>query len=335
MLPYQYKKIWYNGGMKKNVWRRGAWVWVAALALMIVAAAFAVFVMQNGALDRLEDSQADVDLESHVVVLGTYENQLFLERVCSGASNVAGDYKASVEFYVPETLAKDMPLQKLFDYAAYVNADGIIAYISSPSEAVRSVVDIDGREIPVVTTGVFAANCQQVSYVGTSYWELGRIIGEETRAVLNGKGTAFLVTSESPNTNNFSNLTNSIQACFNRRTSISSVFRTSISEEDIRVIRENPETDYAILCLSEEDTLRFCQFKTEQHLGMMDNLKAVCFGSSEACRAYLAKGVIDELVSLDLEKIGETAMKEIFEYERYGYANSYIAADMKVERFQE
>ena len=47
---------------------------------------------------------------------------------------------------------------------------------------------------------------------------------------------------------------------------------------------------------------------------------------------YLSKGILSELISLDPQKIGEVALKEIFEYKKNGYANSYIAADIKVTK---
>ena len=36
--------------------------------------------------------------------------------------------------------------------------------------------------------------------------------------------------------------------------------------------------------------------------------------------------------SIDSEKIGRTAINELFEYIKNGYANNYIAADVRVRR---
>ena len=38
---------------------------------------------------------------------------------------------------------------------------------------------------------------------------------------------------------------------------------------------------------------------------------------------------------IDPEKIGERAMRELFEYRNKGYANSYVTADVKISRTQE
>ena len=56
------------------------------------------------------------------------------------------------------------------------------------------------------------------------------------------------------------------------------------------------------------------------------------FGDGDVLETYLNKGTVTELLSIDSEKIGRTAIKELFEYIRQGYANNYIAADVKVRR---
>jgi len=38
------------------------------------------------------------------------------------------------------------------------------------------------------------------------------------------------------------------------------------------------------------------------------------------------------LISQNPEKIGESAIEELFEYRTKGYANSYITADVKISR---
>lgn len=47
---------------------------------------------------------------------------------------------------------------------------------------------------------------------------------------------------------------------------------------------------------------------------------------------YLKKNVITELLSIDSQNIGVTAMSELFEYIKYGYANNYINADVRVKK---
>ena len=96
-------------------------------------------------------------LSYHIIVTGTYENQLFMQQVYEGASKYADYNCAVVELYVPQSQADDSSLQDLLDYCSYVNADGIIAYIDSPDENLSVLQRSEEVEIPLVTTGQFAA----------------------------------------------------------------------------------------------------------------------------------------------------------------------------------
>ena len=86
------------------------------------------------------------------------------------------------------------------------------------------------------------------------------------------------------------------------------------------------------ISLTEDDTIRSAQLLSEQF--DMDRYKLIGFDGNEVCQLYLQKGWIKELVSLDPEKIGETAIRELFEYRTKGYANSYITADVKISTIQ-
>ena len=66
------------------------------------------------------------------------------------------------------------------------------------------------------------------------------------------------------------------------------------------------------LSLTEETTILSAQLLSEQFDA--DLYKLIGFDGNEVCQLYLQKGWISELVSLDPEKIGETAIRELLEY---------------------
>ena len=84
------------------------------------------------------------------------------------------------------------------------------------------------------------------------------------------------------------------------------------------------------ITLTEEDTIKYAQILAE--ILPASSYDLIGFGSNETCKLYLQKGSIKELISMDPVKIGETAIKEIFEFRNNGYANSYISADIKITR---
>ena len=86
------------------------------------------------------------------------------------------------------------------------------------------------------------------------------------------------------------------------------------------------------ISLTEDETILSAQLLSEQFDDF--RYKLIGIGGNEVCQLYLQKGWIGELVSLDPEKMGETAIRELFEYRTKGYANSYITAEVKITRAQ-
>lgn len=260
----------------------------------------------------------------HIIVTGCYENQLFLSQVYQGAERLSDTYKAVVEQYVPSSQAEDVSLQKLMDYASFVNADGVIAYIDSPDTTLETPRNDEGVNIPLVTTGQYSPNLPQISFIGLSYSELGRKIASETVEALGTEGNVRFVGSDFSIFINYSNLTNSIQSGLKAYPNINYSF-----DEEISLLEDNIDL---IVSLSEKDTIKIAQRVAE----LPDDLKpkVIGIGGNETCMLYLDKGIIKELFAVNPERIGEEAISELFEFKTKGYANSYIAADVQVTRSQ-
>lgn len=271
----------------------------------------------------------------HVLVLGRYENELFLQKVFDGATKLSQQYNALVEFYVPHSQAENESLQKLFDYATYVNADGVIAYIDSPDDKMILPHRPDGTPIPLITTGLYIPTLQQISFIGNSYWELGRRIGDETVSILDNKGKAILINREKNDNPYYSNLTNAVQERISQHHSISYEVLDNYTAMDLRNLTTvSPDDKVLLICLTEQDTIQLAQNLQELGLDNTTNIKLIGFGSNEVTLHYLENGMITELISVDPEKIGETSIIELFEYRNKGYANSYVAAEVQITRSQ-
>ena len=261
----------------------------------------------------------------HIVVLGNYGNELFLKQVYEGAKKQCEQYNAVVEFYVPSSRAENVSFEKLFDYAGFVNADGVIAYIDDPDIKCNLSRKIDGSEIPLVTTGVYVPSLNQISYIGNNWWELGKKIGKEVIKFLEGGGNLYVISGES--SSNYGNLISSLFESLNAHSEIKVSMIDSISDDIIFDSNKNEKN--LVLCLTEESTISTAQLTKELKPDNNKNYSIIGFGSNETCIYYLENKIITELISLDQEKIGETAINQIFEYSNNGYANSYIAADLK------
>ena len=262
----------------------------------------------------------------HVIITGTYENQSFLSEVYKGASKLAGAYKTIVDLYVPDSQADTQSLQNLLDYCSFLNADGIIFYLDSSDETPVLLRRQDAPSIPVITTGQFSPNLQQISYIGTNNWELGKKIADETSYFLPVGGDVFIISQA--NDINSNTLISSIQSALGDNQTITTKVINKVTTDLTIEGRNN-----IFISLTEDDTIASAQLLTE----MFDSFryKLIGIGGNEVCQLYLQKGWIGELVSLDPEKIGETAIRELFEYRSKGYANSYVTTDVKTIRSED
>ena len=232
-----------------------------------------------------------------------------------------------VELYVPQSHAEDVSTQSLFEYASFVNADGIIAYISDPDEEIEPVKKINGESIPTVTIGQFAANINQVSYVGNSYWELGQVFGNEIISNIKDGGAVLIQAPRNITNINYSNLTNSMLTIIKKQDNFSYNVVNNIDEILLQSIKNN---DILLVGLTEEDTIKLAQLYNETRSSK--NIGIIGFGNNETCQTYLSKGTVKELISQNPKKIGESAIRELIEYRNKKYANSYVVSELLINR---
>lgn len=303
---------------------------ILSISTCIIFIALSVFffielIITSNLTDKNSKLYEDDSRSFHVIVTGTYENQTFMQQVYEGASKLADRYAAVVELYVPSSQAENIPIQELLNYCSYVNADGVIAYIDSPDEIASIPQRAEKYEIPLVTTGQFSSDVQQISYIGNSYWELGKKIAQETTNLIGEDGNVYVISEEMVSSVNNNNLLTSMQISLRNYKNIETELISDVTP-DFKL----SENENLFVCLSEDSTIRIVQLL--QELFPEKDYKIIGFGSNEACQLYLEKGLVNELISLDSKKIGEAAITELFEYRGNGYANSYIAADLLISR---
>lgn len=297
------------------------------MALLVFTIVFyAVFFSSRARIQNQNENNASDTSLYHVVITGTYENKSFLSAVYEGASKTANIYKTIVDLHVPDSQADTESLQKLMDYCSFLNADGVIIYLDSSEDTPLMLRRSDAPAIPVITTGQFSPNMQQISYIGTNNWQLGKKIADETQNLLPSGGCVYIINDSSDT--NYNTLISSIQSSLGDNQIITTKVIDSISEA-----LEIEGKNNIFISLTEDDTILSAQLLSE-NFGI-DQYMLIGFGGNEVCQLYLQKGWIKELFSLDPEKIGEAAIRELFEYRNKGYANSYITADVKITKAQE
>lgn len=276
------------------------------------------------------------DRKHHVLIIGEAEDEGALKEIYRGAEEESKSYNCVVELNVPTSLAEAQSLQSLFDFASFVDADGVIAYIGEDDANIKIPTACDGREIPLITISQYEESIPQVSYIGTNYSELGRKISQESANYLEGGGNLVVINTVKANNPNYSNLMANVMNYLSYYSDIevfvadlaSSAAITDTSGVLARKIRYD-EADL-LVCLTSEDSIRAAQLVND--LGKTGHVGIIGFGEGSVLDRYLEIGVITELLSIDSKKIGSLALKELFEYIHYGHANSYIAADVKIRK---
>lgn len=294
------------------------------LLIVVVTITLSIQLFFDNSKQTSNKDTASDNRRYHIIVTGTYENRQFMEQVYNGAALYSDMYNAIVELHVPLSQAEDVPLQVLLDYASFVSADGVIAYNDSSEPAIEVPNNIHNEPIPLITTGQYDPNVQQISYIGTGYWEIGKKLCDEATNYLHGRGNVLILSSGNSSNLPFSNILNSLQDGFKTHPAIkTSLLETTLTEEYLH-------NTNLIITLSEEDSIRTAQILMEYNQPDAYRKGIIGFGSNETCQLYLDKGVVSELITVDPVKIGQIALKEMFEYKSKGYANSYISADVKV-----
>lgn len=316
--------------MKKKIHRmvKVTAIYSCIAITLITALTFLIFGI-NSIKNKKANYQSpqNSDRLYHIVVTGNYENSPFMKKVYEGASNLAADYNALVELHLPSSQAEDYTLQQAIDYSSYVNADGVISIVDSTDTTITRLPRTDDTIIPLVTTGQYSPNLDQISYIGINHWELGKMIGEEVNYYLPNGGIIYIMNSASSLSMSNTNLLPSLNKTLadKNNNSIQIRFITSLTESNIY----NQE-DSIVICLSEDDTIYSAIYFSELYAGKKCTL--IGYGNNDTCQLYFDKGVIDDLLTLDPVKIGEIAFIELFEYRNTGYANSYMTADLIATR---
>ena len=305
----------------------------------LLAVAFCVYTFWLSPLLSVEDSmdkESPTDRQYHIVIVGRAQNESFVTDIFNGAERISSDYDCVVELNVPKSGVENQSMQRLLDYASYTNADGVIACLDEFDSDIKVPVNKDNEVIPLITVSQYLPSVSQISYIGTNYSELGRKISYECAAYMKGKGDLIVINTEKENNPNYSilmsSLTNSLRSWKEINTSVIELN----SADDInkrnsfveRKVRDNAVK--LIVCLSTEDTIHAAQLVTD--MGVTGMVGIIGFGEGSIVEKYLESGVVTELLSIDSNKIGRSALKELFEYIQYGYANNYVTSDVRVRK---
>ena len=290
----------------------------------------------TGISDNPNDRGVSSEREKNILIVGKKSRQSYLEQIYFGAQGVAQDNMAAVSLYSGKPNDQDFSMQELFNYASYLNADGVIALIDSGAESLKVPQKIDGQKIPLVTVGTYMPNLEQLSFIGSNYSELGKTTAREIVSLIGPGNKAILLDSNEGDDANHSNLMAGLLTALSSHPEISIKtlqFEKSSSfsrEDSLRQQLASQEGLELIVSLAEQNTILAAQ--SVRDLNLSGRVKIIGFGDSADSREYFDKGIVTELICVKTQDIGKKAIQELFEYLQNGYANSFVSAEVEVLR---
>lgn len=273
----------------------------------------------------------------HIFVTGISKNHSFVQKIYEGASEIARNNNAAVQFYVPDSQAENISLQSLLDYASYLEPDGIIAFVDDVDQILEIPHYRNGNTIPLITTGTYDPNLHQLSFIGINYSELGNIFVSEILSTKVTDGNIIVLNNISANYPNYSMLMNVLTNTLSEKQEGINILSLSVSQSPTSYIEDSIRQEIAstsnlklVISLTEATSVLAAQTITD--LNQAGKIKIIGFGDGENSQVYYNKGIITKLISIKPEEIGKKAVNELFEFIKTGYANSYVIADVEVNK---
>ena len=304
------------------------------LILAIVVSAFFLAASFVAFSNEGRESSVPAERKKNILIVGKSDRKAYLGQVLLGAEKVSKKNEAAVTVYTGKSNAEEISMQALFNYASYLNADGIIACIEDDDERLDIPRKTNGEAIPLVTIGSYAPNLPQLSYIGANYSELGKITAREIIEQIGPSGKVILLESNANSDTNHSNLMSGLLGALSAHPEISVKTlqferESSFSKEDnLRQQLASEEGLELIVSLTEQTTILAAQ--SVRDLNLSGKVKIIGFGDSDDCRADFEKKIVTELISVKTQDIGRRAMTELFEFLQNGYANSFVSAEAEV-----
>lgn len=213
--------------------------------------------------------------------------------------------------------------------APYTSADGTVIYSFSDTKDTADILDkIAETSTPLVLIDHTIPTNKPYTHIGVNNFELGCYIGEylfKEHALI----YPLIVYSEkSPGMYAERELIEmglKSTASYKLEDSIlcAVTSQNMLDAEEIvsSLLSTKPRTNI-IIFTNEDDTLAYAKMLVEQN--KVGTHRIIGFGSSDAVKDYLEKGVLDALISVDAYQLGYQALQSVFEICQNGYTSSYV-----------
>lgn len=311
------------------------------VSIFLLAAVLMVYILFRHYSNSLEGTKSTDTYDSYYVMITAENNSSFWDAVYKGAVEAGKKSNAYVE-KMSENLYGDYSPVELIKMATASGADGIIVCSDESAEMCEQINNAGRNGIPVVTLLSDNSQSERCSFVGISYYNLGKIYGSEIAKIAKEKSSeqemlnaVVLVdsTMESSGQNILISEINDILAGFpdiSVNVSMCSVDDTnSFSvEESVSTLftGRNQERPDIVVCLSDTETLSAYQMVVDYNL--VGHVSILGYYDSDTIYKAIDRGAIYATVTVDTGQMGEYCVQALDEYRSLGNTSQYLTTDL-------
>lgn len=324
-----------------------ALIWIITASLLFLTALLIfLFISYSHRIGKQID---DKTYDRYYAMIVEDTSSEFWQSVYRSAKIAGEEQNAYVEM-ISENLSQDYSVYELMEIAISSGVDGIIVSANESAELSTLIDKAYDRGIPVVTLFSDNANSERLSFVGVSYYNLGREYGnlilEMAQKKTFVKDTIRVAILVDKNPDNFGQ--NVLFAAIkdtveneNRRQALThtpievSAFlvdstNTFSVEESIRKMFGNSESILPdiVVGLNEIDTTSIYQSVVDYNA--VGSINILGYYDSATILKGIERNVIYATVSIDTEQMGQYCIGALSEYFEYGYTSQYFATDIYV-----
>lgn len=280
---------------------------------IIIQESFKIVFQFKGNISK-KHSAADY----HFILTGTD----YVDDIFSGAKEKADELNVILD---------KVPMDKAFEYAYFVDADGIIIFNDKDDFSIPSIVDSASSKIPVVLIGKIGIPDDPVSYISTG----GIAIAEEFSAEItkHKEWKDILFISKKSNQNFSSSIFSMIhKICSHDRKLKMEILpddRSLNFEDYIKslIIEKTPD---CIISFNPDTTLTVT--RSIINLDMVGKIGIAGYNSNSLLDSYCDKKVISLLVSSDFHQAGIDAVQQLYFEKQKKFVNAYISTGLTVRK---
>ena len=227
----------------------------------------------------------------------------------------------------------------LLKIAIDAKVDGIIIESDESDEMTRLINKANDEGIPVITMGTDNTSSERKSFVGFGYYDVGQNYGKELLKQIRDEPQTVLILMKQDTDNSSQNIIfqgikdtinkSESNKYFRLRTMAVSETSTFGAEESISsLIMGDEELPDMIICLNELYTT--CAAQALVDYNRVGETNVYGFYSNNTILQSIDKNILSATITVDTEQMGRYCVDAIREYEKYGFVNEYLPADIEV-----